>query len=257
MSASVKGQAPSLNTDGRVAVITLRRPEVANRLEFSDLQAIRGYVREINAMEHVLVLCLQGEGKHFCSGFNVNSIGTDNVGAAFEALADELEAARPVTIAAINGGIYGGATDLALACDFRVGVTHSQMFVPAAKLGLLFYQGGLHRYVSRLGVNVAKTLLLTGATFDARQMVACGFLTQLVDAEQLADTVQTLAGQVAGMAPLALLGMKKHLTRIAAGHFDAADYAADLARADASEDLREGALAWQEKRAPQFNRADS
>ncbi|SAK68854.1 enoyl-CoA hydratase/isomerase family protein [Caballeronia ptereochthonis] len=252
MSASLKGQAPSLNVDGRMAVITLRRPEVANRLEFSDLQAIRAHLREINAMEHVLVLCLQGEGKHFCSGFNVNRFGTDNVGAAFEALADELELARPVTIAAINGGVYGGATDFALACDFRIGVTHAQMFIPAARLGLLFYQSGLHRYVSRLGVNVAKTLLLTGATFDARRMFECGFLTHLVEAEQFAHAVQTLADQLAGMAPLALLGMKKHLTRIAAGNFDAAGFAADLARADASEDLREGALAWQEKRAPRF-----
>ena len=252
MSTSAEGQAPSLNIDGRVAVITLRRPDVANRLDFSDLHAIRGYLREIEAMEHVLVLCLEGEGRHFCSGFNVNSFGEENVGAAFEALAGELEAARPVTIAAINGGVYGGATDLALACDFRVGVSHAQMFIPAARLGLLFYQGGLRRYVSRLGVNVAKTLLLTGAPLDARQMLACGFLTHLVEPEQLAQTVQTLADQLAGMAPLALLGMKKHLTRIAAGTFDAADYAADLARADASEDLSEGALAWQEKRAPRF-----
>lgn len=253
MSASEEGQTPSLSIDGPVAVITLRRPEVANRLDFPDLQTIRGYLREIDAMEHVLVLRVQGEGRHFCSGFNVNSFGTDNVGAAFEALTNELEAARPVTIAAINGGVYGGATDLALACDFRVGVTHTQMFVPAARLGLLFYQGGLHRYVSRLGVNVAKTLLLTGATFDARQMLACGFLTHLVEADQFAQTVQMLADQLAGMAPLALLGMKKHLTRIAAGNFDAAEYAADLTRADASDDLREGALAWQEKRAPRFN----
>lgn len=253
MSASPQGQAPSLNIDGGVAVITLRRPDVANRLEFSDLQTIRAYLREIDAMEHVLVLRLEGEGRHFCSGFNVNSFGDENVGAAFGALADELEAARPVTIAAINGGVYGGATDLALACDFRIGVTHAQMFIPAARLGLLFYQGGLHRYVSRLGVNVAKTLLLTGVPFDARQMLACGFLTQLVEPDQLTQTVQALAAQLAGMAPLALLGMKKHLTKIAAGQFDAADYAADLARADASDDLREGALAWQEKRAPRFN----
>jgi enoyl-CoA hydratase len=252
MSASAEGQAPSLNIDGNVAVITLRRPDVANRLDFADLQTIRAHLREIEAMKHVLVLRLEGEGRHFCSGFNVNSFGDENVGAAFGALADELESARPVTIAAINGGVYGGATDLALACDFRIGVTHAQMFIPAARLGLLFYQGGLHRYVSRLGVNVAKTLLLTGASFDAQQMLACGFLTQLVEPHELAQTVRTLAGQLEGMAPLALLGMKKHLTRIAANRFDAADYAADLARADASEDLREGALAWQEKRAPRF-----
>ncbi|MGF6656940.1 enoyl-CoA hydratase [Paraburkholderia youngii] len=252
MSEMAPGQAPELVVNGREAVITLRRPQVANRLEFSDLETIRGYLREVNAMEHVLVLHLRAEGRHFCSGFNIHSVGVGNIGEAFEALAGELETARPVTIAAVNGGVYGGATDLALACDFRYGVTHSQMFVPAAKLGLLFYQGGLHRYVSRLGVNVAKRLLLTGASFDAGQMCDCGFLDEVVEPARLEEVTGALGAQLGGMAPLALLGMKKHLTRIAAGRFDAVDYAQDLARADASDDLREGALAWQEKRAPAF-----
>jgi len=115
MGDTAPGQAPELVVSGREAVITLRRPQVANRLEFSDLETERGYVREVNAMERVLVLHLRGEGKHFCSGFNINSVGTGDIGASFEALAQELENARPVTIAAINGGVYGGATDLALA----------------------------------------------------------------------------------------------------------------------------------------------
>ena len=246
------GHAPTLAVAGAIATITLRRPDVANRLELEDLATLRAHLRDVNARREVLVLRLCAEGRHFCAGFNIGNVADGNVGESFGALANELEEARPVTIAAINGGVYGGATDLALACDFRVGVSHAQMFIPAARLGLLFYQGGLRRYVSRLGVNVAKTLLLTGAPLDARPMLACGFLTHLVEPEQLAQTVQTLADQLAGMAPLALLGMKKHLTRIAAGTFDAADYAADLARADASEDLSEGALAWQEKRAPRF-----
>ncbi len=252
MSEMAPGQAPELSVSGREAIITLRRPQVANRLEFADLETIRGFLREVNAMEQVLVLHLRAEGKHFCSGFNIHSVGAGNIGETFEALAGELENARPVTIAAVNGGVYGGATDLALACDFRYGVTHSQMFVPAAKLGLLFYQGGLHRYVSRLGVNMAKRLLLTGASFDAEQMRDCGFLDEVVEPGRLDEVTRALGAQLAGMAPLALLGMKKHLTRIAAGRFDAADYAQDLARADASEDLREGAQAWQEKRAPVF-----
>jgi len=253
MSDEAPGQAPALVINGREAIITLRRPQVANRLEFSDLELIRSYLRDVNAMEQVLVLHLRGEGRHFCSGFNINSVGAGNVGEIFETLADELEYARPVTIAAINGGVFGGATDLALACDFRYGVSASQMFVPAAKLGLLFYQGGLHRYVSRLGINTAKRLLLTGQAFDAQQMLMCGFLTEVVEPGQLIEASAALGAQLAGMAPLALLGMKKHLTRIAGGRFDLQEYQQDLARADTSEDLREGALAWQQKRAPVFH----
>jgi enoyl-CoA hydratase len=252
MSVVPEGQPPELFIEGHVAVVTLRRPQVANRLERVDLETIRGYLRQINAIPEVLVLRLQAQGRHFCSGFNIESFDEGNVGEAFEALTNEMEEARPVTIAVINGGIYGGATDLALACDFRLGVPGCEMFVPAARLGLLFYKGGLHRYVSRLGLNMAKKVLLMGAKLNAQQMRECGFLDDLHAPEALIEEAEKLSATMSDMAPLALLGMKKHLNRIAAGAFDNDDFKADIARADASSDLREGALAWREKRKPVF-----
>jgi enoyl-CoA hydratase len=251
-SAHSAGQAPELTVAGKIATITLRRPEMANRLEFEDLATLRGFIHEVNTQRDVLVLRLCAEGKHFCAGFNVGSVADENAGASFEALANELEGARPVTIAAINGGVFGGATDLALACDFRIGVESSQMFVPAARLGLLFYRGGLQRYVSRLGLNMAKKLLLCASTLDAEQMEACGFLDHVVAHATLYDEIDRLSGELAAMAPLALLGMKKHLNRIASGTLDEDEFQRDVKRADASQDLREGSLAWQEKRKPVF-----
>jgi len=251
-AANSPGLAPELTMGGRVATITLRRPDMANRLEPEDLDLVRAYIRDVNARRDVLVLRLRAEGRQFCAGFNIGRVADGNAGASFEALTNEMELARPVTIAAINGGVYGGATDLALACDFRIGVETTQMFVPAARLGLLFYRGGLQRYVSRLGLNVAKQLLLRAATFDAAQMLACGFLDTVVAPEALREEVDRLSDELAGMAPLALLGMKKHLNRIAAGTLDVAGFDRDVAQADASHDLREGALAWKEKRKPVF-----
>ena len=103
----------------------------------------------------VLVLRLRGQGRHFCSGFNIGQMdgegGGAHAGARFEAIAEALERARPVTIAEIHGGVYGGATDLALACDFRLGSTAAEMQVPAARLGLLFYGGGMERLVPDWG----------------------------------------------------------------------------------------------------------
>ena len=246
------GLAPELVVAGPIATITLHRPEMANRLEPEDLATLRGFIRDVNAQRDVLVLRLCAEGPQFCAGFNIGRLADGNAGASFEALANELEQARPVTIAAINGGVYGGATDLALACDFRIGVETSQMFVPAARLGLLFYRGGLQRYVSRLGLNTAKKLLLTAATLDAAQMQACGFLDTVVAPDALRDEVERLSGELACMAPLALLGMKKHLNRIAHGTFDEDEFARDVAQADASHDLREAVLARKENRKPVF-----
>src|SRR5690606_30809646 len=93
---------------------------------------------------------------------------------------DLIEKARPITIAAVNGGAYGGGTDLCLACDFRIGIPESNMFMPAAKLGLHFYPGGMSRYVSRLGLNQAKRLFLTAQKINAQEMLAIGFLTEVV-----------------------------------------------------------------------------
>jgi enoyl-CoA hydratase/carnithine racemase len=164
-----------------------------------------------------------------------------------------VEDARPVTIAAIQGGVYGGATDLALACDFRIGTPDVDMFMPAARLGLHFYQRGLERYVSRLGLDTAKRLFLTAEKINAVEMKTCGFLTHLVDADALLATADNLSNTLAAMAPIALLGMKKHLNTIGRGVLDVSALNADMARAAASSDIKEGAAAWAEKREPKFS----
>ena len=247
------GLAPALEIDGALARITLRRPHLANRLELADLQTLRSQLDELNRSQEVRVLLLAAQGKHFCSGFNIHAAPGVDAGALFEALSDDWEAARPVTVAAIQGGIYGGATDLALACDFRLGTKACEMFVPAARLGLHFYRGGMQRYVTRLGLSWAKRVLLAGETLDAQAMLSSGFLDRLVpDAAALDAAVKVLLEQLLGMAPLALLGMKKHLNAIARERLDEAGLRADLARANVSSDLAEGLAAWAEKRKPQF-----
>ena len=244
---------PLLQIEGPLARITLRRPRVANRLELGDLQALTQHLARIEAAPDVRVLLLDAQGKHFCSGFHIDAVPGVDAGALFEALANAWESARPVTVAAIQGGVYGGATDLALACDFRLGTQACEMFVPAARLGLHFYGGGLERYVNRLGLAAAKQVLLAGQTLDAAAMHDCGFLDQLLDdGPALQQAVDALCQRLLAAAPLALLGMKKHLNAIAAGRLDAAALAADIARANASEDLAEGVRAWQDKRTPRF-----
>lgn len=249
----MSGHAPLLEVDGHLARITLRRPRLANRLEPSDLLDLQAQLREVNAREELRVLLLRGEGRHFCSGFNIDAVPGLDAGALFAELSDAWENARPVTVAQIQGGVYGGATDLALACDFRLGQPACEMFVPAAKLGLHFYRGGMERYVSRLGLPWAKKVLLAGATLDAQEMLRSGFLDQLLpDAAALDAATQQLLEQLLAMAPLALLGMKKHLNAIARGQLDAAALQVDIARANASRDLVEGVAAWQARRKPRF-----
>lgn len=242
---------PELTIEGAVARITLRRPDQANRLSAEDLEHLAAHIAEVNAREDVLVLQLGSTGKYFCSGYDITSLGGGRK-VNFAEVVDALEEARPVTIAALHGGVYGGATDLALACDFRVGVHGIDMFMPAARLGLHYYRTGLERYVCRLGLDNAKRLFLTAQKIDAQEMKAIGYLTHLVAPDELAHEVAGLVQSCAAMAPIPLLAMKKHLNRIARGQLNVPELEADIRRAYESEDLREGQAAWTEKRPARF-----
>ncbi|RZL40620.1 MAG: enoyl-CoA hydratase/isomerase family protein [Rubrivivax sp.] len=243
------GQPPLLDVADGVARITLRRPRQANRLTVDDLATLRSQLAGVDANAEVRVLVLASEGRHFCSGFDLAALSAADAGARFGELADALEAARPITIARLHGGVYGGAADLALACDFRLGGPSVEMFVPAARIGLHFYGGGLRRFVDRLGLSVAKQVLLAGRTLDAKALLGCGYLDQLLpDVESLDLAMAALTSELQGMAPLALLPMKQHLNAIAAGRPDAEKLAADIVAARDSADLVEGQAAWAGKR---------
>jgi enoyl-CoA hydratase/carnithine racemase len=249
----MSGEAPRLDIDGGVARITLRRPQQANRLTVDDLDVLRGHLEAVDANAAVRVLVLAGEGRHVCSGFDLGALGRVDAGARFGELADALEAARPITIARLHGGVYGGAADLALACDFRLGTPAVELFVPAARIGLHFYAGGLRRFVERAGLAVAKQVLLAGRTLDAPALRACGYLDELLpDTAALDAALATLTAELLAMAPLALLPMKRHLNAIAAGRLDAAGLAEDIRRARDSADLVEGQAAWAAKRPAKF-----
>jgi enoyl-CoA hydratase/carnithine racemase len=245
---------PVLFINDSVATIQLNHPEAANRLSVDDLATLKEHIDVVTENEKVLVLIIKSSGKYFCSGFDIGSLdqSAQEKSLAFEEVVNTLEDCRTITIASIQGGVYGGATDLALACDFRVGSEASELMMPAAKLGIHFYKRGLERYVSRLGIDTAKKLLLTAEKIQAQEMQAIGFLTELVNADELENTVNKLTQQLTKMAPLALLGMKKHLNTIARGELNVEALNQDIAQAQNSNDLQEGRAAWAEKRTPIF-----
>ena len=247
---------PQLTLEGTLATIEFRRPGQANRVEPGDLDVLHQHLEDVEREGALRVLVFRGRGKHFSAGYTIQKLaggeGTSGGGDAFERLVNRVEDLGVVTIAALNGGVYGGSTDLALACDFRIGVATAEMLMPAARLGLHYYERGLYRYVSRLGLNHAKELFLTAHKIDARRMLEMGYLTELVEPERLDARVRELAGTIAGLAPLAVTGMKRALNEIARGALDSAGLKARVEQSKRSQDLREGVQAWQENRAPRF-----
>jgi enoyl-CoA hydratase/carnithine racemase len=108
------------------------------------------------------------------------------------------------------------------------------------------------RYVTRLGLDHAKRLFLTAEKIEAPEMREIGFLTELVEPSDLSDRAEQLSSQLASMAPLALIGIKQHLNLIARGQLDTDAITQAVLRSERSQDIREGATAWKEKRPPIF-----
>jgi enoyl-CoA hydratase/carnithine racemase len=260
-SASVDAPTPPLlERDRARATIRLNRPKHLNRLQAEDLDVLLGLFDCIEADAAIRVLVLTGTGRAFSAGYDLNSVaeravsdtGEKSAGSAFEAVVNRLEDLGVPTICRLNGGVYGGSTDLALACDFRIGVDTCEMFMPAARLGLHYYKSGIRRYVSRLGADNAKKLFLTAEKISAPEMLRIGYLTSMVPPDTLDEEVDRLATLLAGNAPLAMAGMKRTINEIARGKLDEA--AADQRAADSMRggEIKEGVKAFAEKRAPKF-----
>ena len=259
-SAGEEASAPLLDIDGPRATIRLNRPRHLNRLQPDDLDALLRLFDRIEADPAIRVLVLTGTGRAFSAGYDLNSVADratsataqPSAGSAFEAVVDRLEDLGVPTICRLNGGVYGGSTDLALACDFRIGVDTAEMFMPAARLGLHYYKSGIARYVSRLGVDNAKRLFLTAERITAPEMLRIGYLTAMVPLESLDEEVDRLATLLAGNAPVAMAGMKRTINEIARGKLDEA--AADQRARDSMRgaEIKEGVRAFAEKRPPKF-----
>ena len=250
---------PVLTIEGPRATIRLNRPKHLNRVQPDDLDALLALLDRIEADPAIRVLVLTGTGRAFSAGYDLGKVAERaagheerTAGSAFETVANRLEDCRVPTICRLNGSVYGGSTDLALACDFRIGIDSCEMFMPAARLGLHYYPGGIKRYVTRLGVNNAKKLFLTAQKIDAEDMLRIGYLTAMVPLERLDAEVDALARTLAGNAPVAMAGMKRAINEFARHAFDEA--AADQRARDSmrGSEIREGIAAFAEKRPPRF-----
>ena len=258
--AAETASTPVLELDGARATIRLNRPRHLNRLQPDDLDALLKLFDRIEADPAVRVLVLTGTGRAFSAGYDLNSVAEratstveeSSARSAFEVVVNRLEDISVPTICRLNGGVYGGSTDLALACDFRIGIDTCEMFMPAARLGLHYYKSGIMRYVTRLGVDNAKKLFLTAQKIDAREMLRIGYLTAMAPAESFDKEVDQLATILAGNAPVAMAGMKRAINEFARGKMD--EEAADRRARDSmrGDEIKEGIKAFAEKRPPRF-----
>lgn len=214
--------APLLQRAGGVACLTFNRPAEHNRLDPADIDALLPLLDRLAEQastgapgERLRALVLTGAGdRTFSSGYTLQAI-VSTLDSRFERMLDAIEELPLTTILAFNGGVYGGATDLALCCDIRIGVPGMRMFMPPAKFGLHYYPGGLRRYVSRLGLTASKKILLTTMAIGTEEMLRIGFLTDVVERGALGERVEAYLAHVEATEPEVVAQMKRHLHALA------------------------------------------
>ena len=240
---------------GHIGRLILNDPERHNALGQEQLEAIQGHLHEIARDEQVRVLVVTGAGdKTFCAGASLQQLGSGQMrDDIFQATTAQIAELAIPTICALNGNVFGGGVELALSCDFRIGIEGTRMRVPAAAIGLCYPLSGISRFVERLGVNTAKRILVASEELDAEAMLEVGLLDHLVLPGQLENTAEQMAQHIAGLAPLAVRAMKSLIQQAVSGGFDPQLARRLVDSCAESEDLQEGFAAQREKRKPRFS----
>ncbi|VVD64988.1 enoyl-CoA hydratase [Pandoraea terrae] len=257
-----------LSVEGRVAILTLNRDDVRNELTGTTLvDDIERTVQWINAEESIGILIVTGAGKAFSSGGNIKhmlhregSFGGDvyevqqRYRKGIQRLPLAMHRLEVPSIAAINGAALGAGFDLACMCDLRLATTDAIMGETFINVGIIPGDGGAWLLQRLVGYQRAAELTFSGRTFTGAQAKELGIVLDAVSADQLLDTAQRLARDLAAKPPQALR-LTKRLMK-SAQRMELPDFldhcAAFQGMCHNTEDHIEALAATLEKRAPQF-----
>jgi enoyl-CoA hydratase len=239
-----------------VGVITINRPEARNAVNGAVAAQLAEITASIDTRADVRVAILTGAGGNFCSGMDLKAfLNREDVKPRGRGFAGMIRATidKPM-IAAIEGYALAGGFEIALACDLIVAASTARFGLPEVKRGLVANAGGLVRLPAQIPYRIAMELVLTGAMADAARMAALGLVNRVVpEGEALAEALR-LAADISANGPLAVITSKRVMRDSrdwSSGEaFDRQD--AYTAPVFASEDAREGARAFAEKRQPQW-----
>lgn len=249
--------------DGRVATLTLNRPQRKNALGPDEWQALSQALQQIAADASVRVVLLRGTGGAFSSGGDLSSmperlewplaVRTQQLVRDAQVIRQIVDLDRPV-VAAIEGPCMGAGLALALACDLRIAAD-------TASLGAVFHRVGLSAdfgiswLLPRVvGPTRAAELLLCAEVLSGTQAQACGLVHRVVAADALASQAEALCLRMAAGPPLALAASKRSLQRAMSTDLQSQIEweAAAQAALGKSQDVREGIAAFFDRRAARF-----
>ena len=256
-----------VRVENHVAILTLNRPDSYNALNTSLLNEIPEVLQTVAINADIGCVVITGAGKAFCSGGDVNVQVEEakHASKSSEERLDDLrgwvDAARLLhempkpTIAMVNGVAAGAGMAMALACDMRIAGKKARMTTAFAKVGFSGDYGG-HYFLPRLvGAAKARELYFTSEVLDSAQMEALGLVNRVVADEELEKVTMELATQLGNGPRVAWRYMKQNMKVAETGMLsDVLDSeCAGIRRCRETEDHKEAAKAFFEKRAPVFN----
>ena len=252
---------------GRVALITLNRPEARNALSDRLTPALRRMIKQCGDDPKVGALLITGAGNAFCAGGDVKGMGSNAAKAetTFEQRVAELRvkqrtltgalvAVRKPTIAALPGPAAGAGLALALACDIRIAAESAIMATGYIRIGLTGDYGIAWLLTRLVGTSRARELMFLSERIDARRCETLGLVNRVVPDVELAEAAFVLAKSLAEGPSIALAYMKDNLDHAVTSDFlQSMDQEADhMVRAARTTDHKEAVRAFIDKRKPEF-----
>ena len=240
----------------RVMVITLNRPDAMNAVNQELANELAQALDSLDSNDQVSVGVLAGAGRGFCAGMDLKefvSSGMPMVGDRGFGGITERASKKPL-IAAVEGFALAGGLELALSTDLIVASKDAKFGIPEVTVGLFAGAGALLRLPRVIPYGRAMKMALTGAPINAEEAHELGLVAELCDKGEALNTAVQLANQIAKNAPLALIASKE-LIREMQGRTEAEFWSHQKTQVDIvfnSEDGKEGATAFAEKRAPNW-----
>jgi enoyl-CoA hydratase/carnithine racemase len=240
----------------RVAVITINRPQARNAINHAVSAGVAAALAELDERDDLTVGIITGAGGTFSSGMDLKAfLAGENVRVEGKGLAGLTEAPpRKPLIAAVEGWALAGGCEVALACDLIVAANDAKFGIPEVKRGLVAGAGGLIRLPRRIPSGIAMELALTGDPLPAADAHRLGLVNSLTEPGAALDGARALAARIAVNGPLAVAVTKQVI--IEQQDWDMADAWARqgpmIGPVFSSEDAREGARAFAEKRPPSW-----
>jgi enoyl-CoA hydratase len=237
-----------------VLLVTLNRPDARNAVNTALAEGIAAALDDLDADSELTVGVLTGAGKGFSAGMDLKAfVAGERPWVGDRGFAGIVQrSARKPLIAAVEGFAMAGGLEIALACDLVVASREARLGIPEVKRSLVAAAGALRRLPQRLPLNVAMEMALTGDPISAERAHALGLVSRVTEPGGAVDAALELAAAIARNGPLALDATKEILLRQADWTEEEfwREQGERVAPVMSSDDAREGATAFSEKRDP-------